>query len=68
MDFIHGTTLLDYVVSHGVQSSDKNARNIMKQILAAISYLHAHSIVHRDLKIENIMIGRNGKVKLIDFG
>ena len=34
----------------------------------AIGYLHSKGIVHRDLKLENIMVDQNGYVKLIDYG
>ena len=43
----------------------------MRQIISAVSYLHKQSIVHRDLKLENIMFhdeSSNSKLKLIDFG
>jgi serine/threonine protein kinase len=40
----------------------------MRQILSAVDYCHSNNIVHRDLKIENILIDKNGNIKLIDFG
>jgi calcium-dependent protein kinase len=46
---------------------EKEAANIMFQVLAALRYLHTHEVVHMDLKSENIIY--NGKtIKLIDFG
>jgi serine/threonine protein kinase len=44
------------------------ARNIARQILEAIAYLHTRRVAHRDLKPENILIGANLSVKLADFG
>jgi len=50
---------------------ERDAADVMKQMLQAVSYLHAHRFVHRDLKLENWMYGvseRDDRVKLIDFG
>ncbi|KAG8466345.1 hypothetical protein KFE25_002101 [Diacronema lutheri] len=38
------------------------------ELLDVLEYLHANSIVHRDVKPENVLIGANGHIKLIDFG
>lgn len=40
----------------------------MRQIVAALEFLHAHDIVHRDLKPSNVLVGSDGVVKLLDFG
>ncbi len=54
-EHVPGRQLLDYVVQRGRMKEDR-ARNVMRQILDAVDYCHKHSLVHRDLKIENIMM------------
>ena len=48
--------------------SEKEACNIIQQLLKALPHCNARGIVHRDLKPENIMIGNDGRVRLCDFG
>lgn len=38
------------------------------QLIKGVYYLHAHRILHRDLKPQNLLIDRNGELKLADFG
>jgi PAS domain-containing protein len=44
------------------------AVEIMRQVLTAVEYLHSLGLVHRDIKPGNVLIGRDGKYKLADFG
>lgn len=50
--------------------SEKDAANIIKQVLSAISYLHAKNVIHRDLKPENLLLDKEcmPRVTIIDFG
>ncbi|CAF0878466.1 unnamed protein product [Adineta steineri] len=48
--------------------SEKRTRQIMSSILNAVNHLHSHDIVHRDLKLENVLMDSKMNVKIIDFG
>ncbi|KAK9763589.1 Serine/threonine-protein kinase [Basidiobolus ranarum] len=67
LEYVSGGQMLDYIISHG-RLKEKQARNFARQICSALEYCHKNSIVHRDLKIENILIADDGSIKLIDFG
>ena len=44
------------------------AKKIIWQILKACSFIHSHSIIHRDFKPENMLLSKNGVLKICDFG
>ena len=48
--------------------SEREARSILKQIVAAVHFCHYNQIVHRDIKVENLLLDSNFRVKLADFG
>ncbi|KAL3480133.1 hypothetical protein BJX99DRAFT_35342 [Aspergillus californicus] len=66
-ELVNGGQMLDYIISHG-KLKEKQARKFARQIASALDYCHRNSIVHRDLKIENILISKTGDIKIIDFG
>lgn len=66
-EYIDGGQMLDYIISHG-RLRERAARKFARQIGSALVYCHRNSIVHRDLKIENILISKAGNCKIIDFG
>jgi serine/threonine protein kinase len=66
-EYVNGGQMLDYIISHG-RLKEKQARKFARQICSALDYCHRNSIVHRDLKIENILISKTGDIKIIDFG
>ena len=43
-------------------------KKIAANLVSALFYLHSHRILHRDMKPQNILLGRGGVVKLCDFG
>lgn len=66
-EYVNGGQMLDYIISHG-KLKEKVAKKFGRQIASALDYCHRNSIVHRDLKIENILISKAGDIKIIDFG
>jgi serine/threonine protein kinase len=66
-DFIIGDELYNYLLQHGALEPSKVQR-IFTQLVGAVSYVHNKSCVHRDLKLENILLDKHGDVKLVDFG
>ncbi|KAJ2077932.1 hypothetical protein H4R24_004818 [Coemansia sp. RSA 988] len=67
LEYVKGCDLLDYVNSYGRLREDEACR-VFRQIVSAVDYMHRNCIVHRDLKLGNIMLDRSGQVRIIDFG
>lgn len=68
MEFATRGTLLDYVNSKG-GLNEFEAQHLFVQIFAALRHLHVyHFLVHRDMKLENVLLDAKGNVKLTDFG
>ncbi|MCL1905893.1 MAG: Stk1 family PASTA domain-containing Ser/Thr kinase [Clostridiales bacterium] len=67
MEFVEGQSLKGYIKEKGALAVQE-AASVMMQILDGISYAHEHGIVHRDIKPHNILLGRDGRAKVTDFG
>mmetsp|Transcript_2392 Transcript_2392/g.6987 ORF Transcript_2392/g.6987 Transcript_2392/m.6987 type:complete len:651 (-) Transcript_2392:273-2225(-) len=61
------TTLLAHL-KEKKQLSEAEARPLFAQLLSALAYCHRHNIVHRDIKLENVLLSADGVVKVADFG
>ena len=68
MDFISKISLHDYIEQQNERLTELLAKKIFYQLIKGIEYIHAKSIVHRDLKLQNILIQHDTTVKIIDFG
>ncbi len=67
LEYLRGSDLFDHFrKKENLQHHE--IVNIFKQTVNAIVYLHDLRIIHRDIKLENIMISDNGNVKIVDFG
>ncbi len=67
MDYIDGVTLKEYIASHGVMPYPE-LMEMMSPILKSLATLHRHGIIHRDISPDNLMIGMDNSLYLIDFG
>lgn len=68
MEYIKGEEMWDHVRQHVGRFTDRELRNIMRQTLEGMVFIHDHNIAHGDIKMENFMMDGSGKIKFIDFG
>ena len=67
MEYIEGRTLKELIVTRGPCPMPV-AISYTRQILAALRYAHKNGIIHRDIKPHNVIVDREGRVKVADFG
>ncbi len=67
MEFLDGRTLKELLVRNGPPPVPI-AIDYARQILSAIGFAHRNGIVHRDIKPHNVVVGRDGRLKVTDFG
>ncbi len=68
MELIDGLTLKQYMQRRGTPLNWREAQHFITQIMRALSHAHGRGIIHRDIKPHNIMVLRDGSVKVTDFG
>lgn len=68
MELIEGITLKQYMQKKGNKLNWREALHFMTQIVKALGHAHSRGIIHRDIKPHNIMVLRDGSVKVADFG
>jgi len=66
MDYIEGCSLDQYIVDHSL--TQKQLISLLQQCAEIIQYAHDQGVLHRDLKPANIMVDKQGKVHILDFG
>ena len=66
MEYVPGATLADLL--HGRARARWDPESIFRQLMTALAYVHAAGIIHRDIKPSNVLVGRDGRARLTDFG
>ncbi|KAM5355391.1 hypothetical protein ACJ41O_002037 [Fusarium nematophilum] len=67
LEYASGGELFDYILNHRYLR-DNAARRLFAQLVSGVGYLHKKGIVHRDLKLENLLLDRNRNIIITDFG
>ena len=67
MEYISGGNLQNFVKKRR-KLCEKTAKILFRQIIQGIRYIHSRGIVHRDIKLENILLDLNNIIKICDFG
>ena len=67
LEYASGGELFDYILNHRYLK-DNTARKLFAQLVSGVGYLHKKGIVHRDLKLENLLLDRNRNIIITDFG
>ena len=67
LEYASGGELFDYILNQR-HLKDHTARKLFAQLVSGVGYLHKKGIVHRDLKLENLLLDRNRNIVITDFG
>ncbi|KAE8369458.1 hypothetical protein BDV27DRAFT_141140 [Aspergillus caelatus] len=67
MEYASGGELFDHILNNRYLK-DNAARRLFAQLVSGVGYLHKKGIVHRDLKLENLLLDRNRNIIITDFG
>jgi protein-serine/threonine kinase len=67
LEYASGGELFDYILNHRYLK-DQAARRLFAQLVSGVGYLHKKGIVHRDLKLENLLLDQNRNIIITDFG
>ncbi len=66
MELVEGADLATYAATHDLTTTDR--LRLVAEVCDAVHHAHQKGVVHRDLKPKNIMVGVNGRPKVLDFG
>jgi 5'-AMP-activated protein kinase catalytic alpha subunit len=67
MEYCPGGEMFEILTCKGKLPEDE-ARRFFQQIVSAVEYCHNHGVIHRDLKLENLLLDNMNNIKIADFG
>ncbi|ORY97418.1 kinase-like domain-containing protein, partial [Syncephalastrum racemosum] len=67
LEYASGGELFEYILAHR-SLKEKDARRLFAQLVSSVQYMHRKKVVHRDLKLENLLLDRNRNIIVTDFG
>jgi serine/threonine protein kinase len=67
MEYLPGGDLLTKVRYKGA-IGEAEAKGLFKQVVIGLANIHCRSVAHRDIKLDNILLTKEGKIKICDFG
>ena len=68
MEICHGGNLFEYLQRSGGKLPEAQTRSVMYQLVNGLLYLHSNGIIHRDLKLSNLLLNEKYCLKIADFG
>lgn len=67
LEYAPGGSVKDLVKKNGRLSEPETAR-ILREVVSGLCFIHDNKVIHRDLKLENFLVGKDGRIKIADFG
>ena len=68
LEFLAQGELFKLVAKNGGTVSESTCKKYLQDIARAISYMHERHVIHRDIKLENVLVGDDGRLRVADFG
>ncbi|XP_050871727.1 mitogen-activated protein kinase kinase kinase 20 [Lathyrus oleraceus] len=68
LEYASAGTLADQVKLHGGRIPEQNIRGYTRSIVEGLNHIHSNGFVHCDVKLQNILVFRDGEIKIADFG